>query len=205
MIASHFMELSSENQRILLNLARQSIRDALAGKFRVVVPEDVDPELLQPAGCFVTLHQTGSHQLRGCIGRTQSVDPLMRTVQETAAGALQDPRFENWRITPADLGALEIDISILSPLSPAKDVLDFEPQEDGIHLVFGQKSGLFLPQVGRETGWTREQLLERLCMEKLGLSPLIWRNPHAKLFRFSTMIIGPEPFQAGSLKAAESR
>ena len=50
-------------------------------------------------------------------------------------------------------------------------------------------------QVARETGWNREQLLTRLCVEKMGLTPHAWREPGAKLMTFSTVILGPEPFE----------
>jgi len=50
--------------------------------------------------------------------------------------------------------------------------------------------------VARDTGWTREQLLDRLCTEKLGLHPASWRHaPMVKLQRFTTLVIGPEPFE----------
>jgi AMMECR1 domain-containing protein len=51
-----------------------------------------------------------------------------------------------------------------------------------------------LPQVARETGWTKEQLLDRLCTEKLGVSAIVWQHPNAKLFKFSSVILGPEAF-----------
>ncbi len=116
------------------------------------MPDNVDPELLQPAGCFVTLHEAETHHLRGCIGRIQSPEPLIKSVQETAAGALEDPRFTGRRIGLDDLRSLEIDISVLSPLEPCADMMDFDPVEHGIYLVFGQRSGLFLPQVGAGDG-----------------------------------------------------
>ena len=49
-------------------------------------------------------------------------------------------------------------------------------------------------QVARETGWSKQQLLDRLCMEKLGLPARAWTLPGAKLQKFSTMLVGPEPF-----------
>src|SRR5947199_283867 len=64
------------------------------------------------------------------------------------------------------------------------------PPED---LALHAQAGCFLPQVARETGWGREQLLERLCVEKMGLPAASWRSPHAKLQTFTTIIIGPEP------------
>jgi len=38
-----------------------------------------------------------------------------------------------------------------------------------IYLTLNGRSGVFLPQVARETGWRRDQLLDRLCTEKDGL------------------------------------
>jgi AMMECR1 domain-containing protein len=50
--------------------------------------------------------------------------------------------------------------------------------------------------VARETGWSREQLLNRLCSEKLGLPANSWQNSDAKLMKFDTLLVGPEPFAA---------
>jgi AMMECR1 domain-containing protein len=72
--------------------------------------------------------------------------------------------------------------------------MDFELLTDGIHLTIGGRVGVFLPQVARETGWLREQLLARLCTEKLGMPPTAWQLPEAKLQIFSTRILGPVPF-----------
>ncbi len=188
------MEFSPIQQATLLDTARDAIRRALAGAPSAEIPADADPALLAPVGCFVTLHDLSTHHLRGCVGRIDADEPLLRTIQLMAAAALEDSRFSHQRVTPADLPALEIDLSILSPLSPAAGPLDFEPTEDGIVLTFGQKTGCFLPQVGQQTGWTREQLLDRLCTEKMGLSAHIWKNPYASLKTFRSIMVGPEPF-----------
>ena len=83
-------------------------------------------------------------------------------------------------------------MSILSPPRQADEPLDFDPITDGIYLVHGSRSGFFLPQVARETGWSKQQLLDRLCEEKLGLPPDAWQKPEAKLFTFKVEVIGPE-------------
>jgi hypothetical protein len=57
------------------------------------------------------------------------------------------------------------------------------------------RTGCFLPQVARETGWIREQLLSRLCTEKMGLQPEAWKHPGAVLEIFSILVVGPEPFE----------
>ena len=98
-------------------------------------------------------------------------------------------------MTLRELGKLELEISLLSALRDALDPLAFDPHNDGICLTIGARSGCFLPQVGRETGWTRQQLLERLCSEKLGLPHHAWERREAKLQIFTAQILGPEPVE----------
>jgi AmmeMemoRadiSam system protein A len=188
------MELTPSQQKTLMDLAQGAIRSTLSRRPLPDLPGNTDPVLLTPAGCFVSLHEHASHRLRGCIGRLQSSEPLLKTVRDTAVGALGDPRFTSVPVRADELPRLEIELSILSPMESAANTLDFDREKHGIYLVFGSRTGVFLPQVARETGWTKEQLLDRLCEEKLGMDRLIWRNPHAKLYRFTATIIGPEPF-----------
>ncbi len=189
------MNLTPIQQDLLLDLARQTIRQTLSPSSPSWPVPTPDSLLSQPAGCFVTLHHHDTHQLRGCIGRLQSEDSLLETVRSCSQSVLEDPRFITNPVTLAELPQLDLEITILSPLQPAQNILDFDVLNNGIYLRFGDRAGCFLPQVARETGWTKEQLLDRLCTEKMGLSPLTWRNPHARLFKFTAMILGPVPFQ----------
>jgi AmmeMemoRadiSam system protein A len=171
---------------------------ALADPARSQSPQKqqpLPPALLQPAGCFVSLHQKSNHALRGCIGRMDATQPLMDTLRYSAAAALDDPRFVKNRVTLRDLPRLTLEVSVLSPLVPAANPLAFEPGEHGIYLTIGNRSGVFLPQVARETGWTREQLLDRLCSEKMGLNARAWQDPQARLQTFLGVIVGPEPVE----------
>jgi AmmeMemoRadiSam system protein A len=158
------------------------------------VPECHDPILLQPAGCFVTLHNLGG-KLRGCIGRIDAAEPLIAAVSAAAVSVLSDPRFSDEPVTHGDLAQLEIELSILSPQKLVEDMLAFDPINDGIILTIGNRTGCFLPQVARNTGWSRQQLLARLCTEKLGLRADAWQSPKARLFVFKTVIVGPERFE----------
>ena len=153
-----------------------------------------DPALHEPAGSFVTLHTRAGHRLRGCIGCLDASRPLIATVRQSAAGVLTDPRFNNDPIRLDELPDLEIEITVVLPAVPESNVLDFEPQKHGIYLKVAGRSGCFLPQVAQETGWSREQLLSRLCKEKMGLDALAWRSDEARLLRFGTILVGPEPF-----------
>jgi AmmeMemoRadiSam system protein A len=187
------MQLSGSQSAELLNLARGVIRSALSGT-QIVVHVPPDTGLHQPAGAFVSLHELQTHRLRGCVGRLDATQPMFQAVAQAAQSVLGDPRFTNDRVRTEELGKLLLEISLLSPLQAAQSTTDFDLLNDGIYLIMSGRSGCFLPQVARETGWSKEQLLDRLCMEKLGLPARSWTLPEAKLQKFSTLLVGPEPF-----------
>lgn len=196
------MVLSADQQRLLLDLARQTIRQALRADRPAAAPVPPpppcpdDPALHEHAGCFVSLHEIRTHRLRGCVGRMEGTQPLWHAVHRAATSVLADPRFLDDPVRLAELPDLEIEVSVLSPMRPAPSPLDFDPETHGIYLTHRHRCGCFLPQVARETGWTREQLLSRLCTEKLNLPATAWRDPAAKLLTFSTLLLGPEPLES---------
>jgi len=153
-----------------------------------------DTELNVPAGCFVSLHERFSHRLRGCVGRIDPQSPLWEAVLQTAGDVLADPRFAgSAAVTIDEVAELVIEVSVLSAPRLAASAEDFRLVEEGVYLVVGKRAGFFLPQVARETGWTREQLLDRLCTEKLGLPADAWQQPGATLYAFEVEVVGPEP------------
>lgn len=192
------MDFTPEQSALLLDIARQTIIAQVTRREADLMPSPVEPippgnDLLhQPAGCFVTLHELTTHRLRGCVGRIEADMPMMEAVRSAAVSVLGDPRFTRERVTRDDLPLLEVEVSLLSPLRIAASPLDFDPLNDGIVLNVAGRKGLFLPQVARETGWTREQLLARLCVEKMDLPADAWQDASASLETFSTAILGPE-------------
>jgi AmmeMemoRadiSam system protein A len=184
--------LSNEPRIELMNIARSALLAKFATDDAPLAPP-THPELLELAGCFVSLHQRNDHALRGCIGRIEATMPLWQAVRHTAAEVLNDPRFSDRRVSADEIQNIEIEITILSPLKPAPSPLAFEPMNEGIFLTLAGRAGLFLPQVARQTGWNQEQLLARLCTEKMGLPPDAWKHPAAQLFTFTVEIVGPEP------------
>ena len=198
------VHLTQAQRVVLLNIARDGLLGRLAGRADAAETPvagaadehaPADPQLTTPAGCFVSLHERITHRLRGCVGRLDPEMPLWRTVHETAGDVLRDPRFTDTPVTGDDVPLLEIEVSVLSPPRQAGGPLDFDLLSDGIYLIHGTRSGFFLPQVARETGWSKQQLLGRLCEEKLGLPPDTWQKPEAKLFTFKVEVIGPEPLR----------
>ena len=138
------------------------------------------PERERRQGVFVTLNrkdpaEVRAHgRLRGCIGQPEPTFPLYYgTVQAALDAALHDPRFEP--VTAAELGRLEIEVTVLSPRKSVASWRDIRLGTHGIVLQKGGKAALFLPQVAPEQGWTIEQTLEALS-EKAGLPPDGWKD-----------------------------
>jgi AmmeMemoRadiSam system protein B/AmmeMemoRadiSam system protein A len=178
-------DLSDAAGRKLLAIARQTVERAAAGKPLPDLKQD-DPEFQVKRGCFVTLHKKGA--LRGCIGCFTSDEPIDRTVQSLAIkSAMEDRRFEP--VTPAEVDQLDIEISILSDIVPCPDYRTIVLGRHGVIVRKGGRSGVFLPQVATETGWSLEEFLSHLARDKAGIGAEGWKSPDAKLSTFTVQII----------------
>jgi uncharacterized protein len=174
------MNLSYEEKRALLKIARSSIQSALDRKPFPL--QDYKTDLLnQPSGVFVTLRI--GENLRGCIGYVEPFFPLAQAVQEAAVkAAMEDPRF--MPLTLIELANITIEISVLSPLSELQDPKKIEIGKHGLIIDDGYRRGLLLPQVATEYNWDREQFLNHTAA-KAGLPPDAWKRKEAKLFSFT--------------------
>ena len=102
------------------------------------------------------------------------------------AAAFEDPRFD--KVKAAELKDLEIEISLLTPFKPAPGPSAVLPGRDGVVLQKDGRSAVFLPQVATEQGWTRDELLDNLCV-KAGLTEGCWRS-NARLSTFQAEVFG---------------
>jgi AmmeMemoRadiSam system protein A len=183
--------LSSDDCRVLLDLARRAISSAVIEK-RILDFPPCPAVLTEPAGAFVTLHRNG--QLRGCVGQVGSSDSLLDTVARAAINAaLHDSRFP--AVEADELGSLEIEISVLSPpepVAPEAIVLG----SHGLLIVKGENRGLLLPQVASERGWTSQRFLEETCA-KAGLPRDSWREPSTRIFSFTAEVFSDTRLRVG--------
>ncbi len=178
------MALAPRERDELLRLARQAVAAAAQGT-RTRPDRPQAPDLLQPAGAFVTLHRAG--ELRGCIGTFQSPEPLYRTVAEMArSAAVGDPRFSPVR--PEEVAEIDVEISVLSPLREVREPEEVQVGRHGLYLVRGGHRGVLLPQVAVEYGWDRETFLDQTC-RKAGLPPGAWREG-TTLYVFEAEVFG---------------
>jgi uncharacterized protein (TIGR00296 family) len=54
----------------------------------------------------------------------------------------------------------------------------------GVLVRKGFHSGVFLPQVATETGWSKEEFLSNLCAHKAGLPSDAWKDKSTEIYIF---------------------
>jgi AmmeMemoRadiSam system protein A len=178
--------LTPAEKQELLKIARTSVETAVRQKKLYQVPANEPEALLTARGAFVTLKEHGD--LRGCIGYMSPVKPLAETVRDVAAfAALEDTRFHP--VSESELGILQYEISVLSPLHKVEDIDQIHVGQHGLLIREGQYEGVLLPQVPTEEGWNRSTFLEQVCV-KAGLPMQAWKDDDADLFMFTALVFG---------------
>lgn len=176
------LQLTDEEKRFCKDLIRFVIADHLG---QPATRPRLDSTMLQSElGAFVTLKKGG--QLRGCIGNIIGNGPLVQTVERMAgAAAFEDPRFPP--LTAAELPDLNIEVSVMGPLTLCPDPERIEIGRHGLYIRKSMHSGLLLPQVATEWGWDRETFLDQTCV-KAGLPKGTWRKSKVELWWFEAVI-----------------
>jgi MEMO1 family protein len=176
--------LDSKDRAKLLSIARSTVEAYVTDRsIPAVDASGVSEALRTPCGAFVTLTKRGV--LRGCIGRFDAPDPLYTVVQQMAiASATQDSRFDP--VVPGELRDIEVEISVLSPMTKISSIDEIQLGKHGIYIRKGMRSGTFLPQVATETGWTKEEFLGHCARDKAGLGWDGWKD--ADLYTYEALV-----------------
>ncbi len=179
------MELSEESKGILMLAARDSIESLFGEKQKPIIDYNFYPTLQQTgSGVFVTL-MTRS-QLRGCIGYITSKWNLYDTVCDAAMqAASNDPRFPP--LTEEELPKVNIEISVLSPLTDLDDYNNIQLGVHGLYLDEGDYRGLLLPQIAAENKFDVHDFLSALC-EKAGLPKDEWETRKLNIKTFTATV-----------------
>jgi AmmeMemoRadiSam system protein A len=126
----------------------KTARDAIAAKIthNAFRPQPFPVPWNAPSGVFVTLRDAQG-ALRGCIGH---VEPLYGTLAEeiaacAASAATQDTRFA--RVSPSELPALSIEVSVLGKTEVVRDLATLDPKRYGVVVSAGRARGVLLPDI----------------------------------------------------------
>lgn len=183
--------LTDGQKKRLLAIARETIEACLKTGRKPEITE-TDPVLMKEMGAFVTLHEHG--ELRGCIGSMTGTQPLYLTIRDMAVeSATGDPRFSP--VVLDEMRTIEIEISVLSPLEKTDSAEHIRLGTHGVLVRRGFNSGVFLPQVAVETGWSKEEFLSYLCSHKAGLAPDAWKDRATELYIFTAAVFSEKDFR----------
>lgn len=189
MSAAVSTSLSPSDQKALLAFARENLSRIFLTD-TVPLARAFSASLQQPRGVFVTLKKKG--ELRGCIGRIIGDEPLSKLVGAMAIqAAFNDRRFHP--LTANELKDVEIEISVLTPMKPVAGAADILVGRDGVLLSKDGHSAVFLPQVATEQGWSREEMLDHLCL-KAGLTAGSWKKG-AQFSTFQAVVFSESQFR----------
>ena len=186
--------LSLKQAEVLVALSRKSI--SFFFERRSLLSEiPSDSFLNEKLGVFVTLNSFPGNSLRGCIGFAMPVMPLGKAVvNAAAAAAFEDPRFEP--LQKQELAKIVIEVSVLSKpqkfqipnLSLSSKIV---VGRHGLIVGNGFQSGLLLPQVPVEWGWSSLQFLGQCCL-KAGLPKNAWKSESVKVDFFEAQVFREE-------------
>ncbi len=178
--------MSPEAKRALLLVARQSVAAAARGSHGLDAGDlPSDGSLAAHGAAFVTLHERDG-AVRGCVGTTAAVRPLVEVVSDMArAAALRDPRFAP--VVPDEVANLEIEISVIGSPEPISDLEDVVIGRHGLLIQGRGCRGLLLPQVASERRWPANTFAEQTC-SKAGLDTEAYLDSDVDVFRFEAEV-----------------
>ena len=167
----------------LVKLARKTVSDYFEKNKIEITPGG------EKRGVFVTINSFPHHELRGCIGFPLPVYPLNEAIARAALfAAFEDPRFSP--LEKRELSNVVFEVSVLSVPKPVK-ASDVKVGRDGLIIEYAGQSGLLLPQVPEEFGWSKEEFLNHLSL-KAGLPPETWKTASAKIKAFQADVFSEQ-------------
>lgn len=180
--------LNSHEKELLLDISRSTFEAYInTGELTEIHRGSLTSTLRHPAGAFVSLYMGG--RLRGCIGNFSPDKPLYAIVQEmTIAAATHDNRFAP--VESTELPYISIEISVLTPLQKINSIDEFQLGLHGIYMTKDGRSGTYLPQVAKQTGWSADDFLGHCAREKAGIGWDGWKE--ADLYVYEAIIFCEE-------------
>jgi len=189
-----YNELTDADGELLVKTARAIVFEYLKNNNRLKLDENFELNYSFNSGVFVTLNNPNG--LRGCIGFPLPDKKLFNALKDASiSAATEDPRFSPVRVD--ELDEITFEVTVLTPPEEIRvdDPLDYLSQikvgRDGLIIKHSFYSGLLLPQVPIEYGWTEEEFLEYTC-EKAGIPKDYWKKKETKILKFEGIVFKEE-------------
>jgi len=189
-----YNELTDADGELLVKTARAIVFEYLKNNNRLKLDENFELNYSFNSGVFITLNNPNG--LRGCIGFPLPDKKLFNALKDASiSAATEDPRFSPVRVD--ELDEITFEVTVLTPPEEIRvdDPLDYLSQikvgRDGLIIKHSFYSGLLLPQVPIEYGWTEEEFLEYTC-EKAGIPKDYWKKKETKILKFEGIVFKEE-------------
>jgi len=187
-------KLSDSDGVLLVKTARQAVTEFLSNGNQIRLEAELEKKFSFDSGVFVTLNKPDG--LRGCIGFPMPEKRLSHAIIEGAiAAATEDPRFPP--VTTKELNDITFEVTVLTPpmeidvSDPMEYLTKIKVGRDGLIIRHSFYSGLLLPQVPGEYGWSVEEFLQHTC-HKAGLEKDFWKSGKAKIEKFEGIVFKEE-------------
>ena len=183
-------KVSEKDGQILVKTARMIVTEYLKNGSKIELEEKFQEDFSFKSGVFVTLNNTLG--LRGCIGYPLPDKKLFNALEDAAiSAATEDPRFPPVKFE--ELDSITFEVTVLTPptkieVSESQEYLSkIKVGQDGLIVKYGYNSGLLLPQVPIEYGWSEREFLEHTC-EKAGLPKDYWKKGEVEIQKFEGLV-----------------
>ena len=190
----NFSQLSDNDGELLVKTARLIVTEYLKNRSKIKLDQSFESNFSFKTGVFVTLNNTTG--LRGCVGFPLPDKKLYSALSEAAiAAATEDPRFSP--VNVVELDQITFEVTVLTPpeVIHISDTIEYPSKikvgRDGLIVKHGSNSGLLLPQVSVEYGWTEEEFLSHTC-EKAGLPGNCWKEKETQVQKFEGIVFKEE-------------
>jgi len=189
-----YNDLSDTEGEKLVKTARLVVTNYLKNNNKTQLDDDFESQFSFKSGVFVTLNNQSG--LRGCVGFPLPEKQLFSAlVDASISAATKDPRFP--AVIATELDDITFEVTVLTPpveiqvTDPTEYPSKINVGRDGLIVKHALNSGLLLPQVPIEYGWTEEEFLGHTC-EKAGLPSSFWQNKDTKVLKFEGIVFKEE-------------
>jgi len=189
-----YSQLSDKDGEILVKTARRVVTEYLKNRTKIKLEQTFESNFSLNSGVFVTLNN--SMGLRGCVGFALPDKKLYNALVDAAiSAATEDPRFPP--VNAEELEEITFEVTVLTPpeVIHVSDTVEYTSRikvgRDGLIVKHGSNSGLLLPQVPVECGWTGEEFLGYTC-EKAGLPRDCWKDKETQVQKFEGIVFKEE-------------
>jgi len=190
----NFSQITDDDGKILVKTARLIVTEYLKNRSKIKLDQSFESNFSFKSGVFVTLNTAGG--LRGCVGFPLPDKKLYNALSEAViAAATEDPRFPPVNVD--ELDQITFEVTVLTPpeVIHISDTMEYPSKikvgRDGLIVKHGFNSGLLLPQVSVEYGWTEEEFLSHTC-EKAGLPENCWKDKETQIQKFEGIVFKEE-------------